>query len=171
MTSFCKNAKIRNLENFRQIVARPDEREISFRETSEKGNIILEKKNFFLFFSFVWRINLRGNRIFFWADKGKQGRSRSPPKVQFYHFEIFSFPMWDVGIFGAGRPERAFSTELLIYSEIVSNWAKIWHLRLPLIKINVSKPQYTVLYRAMLYHTIPCQRHHNVLLSKIWDSI
>ena len=69
--------------------------------------------------------------------------------------------MWDVGIFGAGRPERAFSTELLIYSEIVSNWAKIWHLRLPLIKINVSKPQYstipyhtTILYRAMLCYII-----------------
>ena len=60
--------------------------------------------------------------------------------------------MWDVGIFGAGRPERAFSTELLIYSEIVSNWAKIWHLRLPLIKINVSKPQYSTI----TYHTIPC---------------
>ena len=64
MTSLYKDAKNRNLENFRQIVARPDEREISFRETSEKGNIILEEKNFFLFFSFVWRINLRGNRIF-----------------------------------------------------------------------------------------------------------
>ena len=56
VTSLCKNAKIRNLENFRQIVARPDEREKSFREASEKGNIILEKTNFFLFFSFVWRI-------------------------------------------------------------------------------------------------------------------